>query len=318
MQSKRPFVGTLDPGRPEEETTKNLLAYTRFGEKENPASHPLIILHGLFGSKRNWKGTAEKLSSIIGAEVYTVDLPHHGESPGKSPDEPPDEAAGQVPFSLDAFAEEVCRFMEARIEGPAVLMGHSLGGRTAVKCTLKCPERVAKLILVDISPFDLPAAICKEMRRITDTLIALDLHRIESRRQAEQQLLEKIPDVRTVRFLLQNMVKNPDSEGGKYQWRLGIEAISRELENICTSVLPEGDDAGEIDGARGINGAGATVAKIPLLCIRGGKSPYFPLSHLERLKTVFPGLEEATIPGAGHWLHIEKQDEFLRLVGAFY
>jgi len=316
MQLKRPFVDTPIPGRSEEETTKKLLAYTRFGEKKNTVNHPLIILHGLFGSKRNWKGAAERLGSILGTEVYTVDLPHHGESPGEEhsggSDSGSDEAPGEVPFSLNAFAEEICRFIEARIEGPAVLMGHSLGGRTAVKCALKCPERIAQLILVDISPFDLPAAICKEMRKITDTLTALDLHKIENRRQAEQQLMEKIPDVRTVRFLLQNMVKDPGPEGARYQWRLGLEAISRGLEDICTSVLPEDVGGGKVDGQ------GTAAVNIPLLCIRGGESPYFPLSHLERLKTVFPSLEEETISGAGHWLHIEKQDEFLQVVENFY
>jgi len=311
---------------PEEHATEPELAYTRF----EGGTVPIVVLHGLFGSKRNWKRLAERLSREAEADVYTVDLRHHGESPNTGP------------FNITEMAGDVCRFIDRVGLSPAFLLGHSVGGKVALQAALKCPWSAAGLILADISPFVLPRAVCDELRGIADALIGLPLEDIRSRREAEQFLLEKIPDLQIVRFLLQNLVKSGvlaiqsdagtmehSSAGPAYRWQIGLQAISEGLEEACRGVL---SDAAKETGSVGEGSAGEGVSAgensaedsdtdpletLPLLCIRGGASPFFPQEDVQRLRVLSPSLEDHTIPGAGHWLHVEQPDRFVALVGDF-
>lgn len=298
---------------PEERDTEQPLAYKRF----KGGTIPIIILHGLYGSKRNWKKLAERLSREAPADVYTVDLRHHGESPNSGP------------FTMAAMAGDVCRFIDTAGVASAFLLGHSVGGKVALQAALNCPGLVSGLILADISPFDLSRAVCDELRGITDALIGLPLEEIHSRRDAEQLLMEKITDMQVARFLLQNLVRgdgggpaNQSSAGTleqsdakpAYRWQIGLQAISEGLEEACRGVQPANAGEGTIAGE---SGASDPLADIPLLCIRGGSSPFFPEADVERLRTLVPSLEAHTIPVAGHWLHVEQPDRFIALVGDF-
>lgn len=269
---------------------------------------PIVVLHGLYGSKRNWKGVAERLSREAAADVYTLDLRHHGDSPESGP------------FTMAAMAKDVCRFLDTAGVSPAFLLGHSVGGKVALQAALSCPSLTAGLILVDISPFDLPRAVCDELRSITDALIGLPLEKIHRRSEAEQLLMEKIPDMQVARFLLQNLAKNSETAGPAYRWQIGLQAISAGLEEACRSVLPGASggtiSAGEIN-SDGESGGTEPFATLPFLCIRGGSSPFFPEEDVERLRILVPSLEAQTIADAGHWLHVEQPDSFIDIVGDF-
>ena len=255
---------------------------------------PLVILHGLYGSKRNWRTAAKKLSSTAHVDVYSLDLRHHGESPNKGG------------FSLKALASDVLAFIDSRIRVPAIILGHSIGGKIGLQAALACPEKTAGLILADISPFDLPEHVCGELRSITDALTGLSLSRLTDRREAEAILSKNIPDTRIVRFLLQSLVRNTGPSGPSYRWQIGIDAVKEGFDEVCRGVLPQTILPEQL-----------AVREMPLLCIRGGSSPFFPENHIHRLRTVFPLLEARTVENAGHWLHVEKQDEFIGMVGDF-
>ncbi|MCF7916102.1 MAG: alpha/beta hydrolase, partial [Spirochaetaceae bacterium] len=142
------------------------LSYDLFGSQnaEFAGGPKIVVLHGLFGSRRNWRGAAAALARREGPRgrrprVYTVDLRHHGESPNRGP------------FTLEALAEDVCAFIEGPVGGgPVTLLGHSLGGKVALVALQQCPEMIEQLVLADITPFRLSDTLCGELRQVVSAL----------------------------------------------------------------------------------------------------------------------------------------------------
>jgi pimeloyl-ACP methyl ester carboxylesterase len=240
---------------------------------------PLVVLHGLFGSGRNWASVARRLAAR--RRVLVPDLRNHGDSPWS-------DAMGYEDMATDVFA-----FIRARGLGRAALLGHSMGGKTAMLTALEHGDAVERLIVVDIAPVTYPvhwAAEIEEMR-------ALDLEVIARRADADRLLSARIPDGALRAFLLQNLV----FEAGKAHWRLNLPAIERAMPRL---------------GGFPARAAAAPFAG-PALFIAGDRSDYVRAAHETAILSYFPSATISRIEGAGHWVHAEQPEAFVRAVERF-
>ena len=251
---------------------------------------PVIILHGLYGSSDNWITIAKTLSDSY--TLYIPDQRNHGKSPHSSRHDYTE---------MTADLEELV--ME-NISGKFVIIGHSMGGKVAINFTFHHPERIASLIVADISPFrrypdDL--AIVESHEKILKTLLFTDISSAASRKEAEKMVMEKILDKKVAGFLLKNISRD---KTGKFKWSINAPALYNNIEKLMSGlVIPD-----EVTG--GITG-------FPVLFIRGGESEYLPDSHKTDISKLFPAAEFITIPETGHWLHADKPSEFVQIVRDF-
>ena len=248
------------------------LAFQRFG-----AGSPLIVLHGLLGSSDNWRTLSR---AVFGAhfEVFTVDQRNHGRSPHSDV------------FDYRAMVEDLAVFMDTRGLAAARLLGHSMGGKTAMHFALTYPERVEALVVVDIAP----KAYSPRHAPLLEALRALDL--AGSRAEIDAALRPQIPSDGIRNFLLKNLQR--DGQGG-YGWKMNLDAIYRHYDRL--NGVTEAD--GTFEG--------------PTLFIRGGASDYVADEDREVIVSFFPEAEIVTIDGAGHWVHAEKPQEFAEVVLGF-
>jgi pimeloyl-ACP methyl ester carboxylesterase len=246
---------------------------------EQGSGPPLLILHGLFGSATNWTGIARRLAA--GRRVFALDLRNHGRSPWS-------DAVGYA-----AQAEDLDRFIRRHEIAPATLLGHSMGGKTAMALALREPDLVARLIVVDVAP----AAYPPVLGAYAEAMRAIDPRRLARRAEADALLAERIPEAPIRSFLLQNLVAGPEGLG----WRLNLDALAAGMAEI--SGFPALPPAARYDG--------------PTLFIRGERSDYVEARHEPAIRERFPRAEIVTIAGAGHWVHAERPDAFLEAVERF-
>jgi esterase len=242
--------------------------------REYGQGQPLIILHGLFGSSDNWLTQAKILSSHY--KVYTVDQRNHGQSPH-------DDA-----FDYKAMVSDLLEFIEDHQLQHPIILGHSMGGKTAMNFAIAHPDRLEKLIVVDISPrpYDL------EHYRIVKGLKAIPIGQISTRNEADQILSEYVSETDVRLFLLKNLQRK--SEGG-FSWKINLPVIDQRLSNIGLDL--------QFDGAFGK----------PTLFVRGARSNYVLDSDRERIKEIFPKSSLITME-TGHWVQAEKPQEFVDVV----
>jgi pimeloyl-ACP methyl ester carboxylesterase len=240
---------------------------------------PIVILHGLFGSGRNWTSVAKRLAASH--RVFTVDLRNHGASPWAET------------MSYRDMAEDVCDFIRARGLGPIALMGHSMGGKVAMVAALSYPGLAHRLVVVDIAPVDNPPTLLAYVQAMR----AVDLARVTRRSEVDALLAPVIQDAAERQFLLQNLA----AENGKLAWRLNLEAIERNFPDIIG--FPE------TGWERAYAG--------PVLFVAGGRSTYVRPEHEEAIRRLFLRAQVVRIPDAGHWVHAERPDAFLAAVAPF-
>lgn len=238
---------------------------------------PLIILHGLLGMLDNWQSMGKILSERF--EVVLADARNHGHSPHSDI------------FSYEAMAEDVLELMDSNSLETAVIIGHSMGGKTAMKFAQRYPGRVEKLIVVDISP----KQYSDHHNKIFEALHAADPGRLKSRKEVEAVLAVTIPENHILQFLLKNLYWK---EPGQLSWRFNLDAIAENLERVGEATQ---------DG----------IFNKPSLFLRGEKSDYVPEKDFEMIKTFFPLSGIKTIPGAGHWIHAEQPGLFVEAVREF-
>lgn len=246
---------------------------------EMGSGEPLVILHGLFGSKRNWSSIAGKLAEH--RRVITVDMRNHGESPWDDVHDYP------------ALADDVARLIEREVGGPATVMGHSMGGKAAMMLALGRPELVERLVVVDIAParsHSSPLLLVKAMRRVP-------LETLSRRAEVDAVLAEVIPDLAVRGFLAQNVVTEPTG----LRWSVNLDAIERNGESIVGFPDTTSD---------------VTFSK-PVLFIAGGRSEYLRPEHRDAITRLFPAATIETIPNAGHWVHAEAPGPFLEAASRF-
>ena len=250
------------------------LAHREFGQ-----GPPLVILHGLFGSARNWSSIARRLAETW--TVYALDLRNHGESPW----------AEAVDYT--DMAADVLGFLDERGIERAPLIGHSMGGKTAMTLALTHAERVGPLVVVDIAP----VAYGHSMLAYVEAMAALDPAGLERRAEADAQLQAHVPEPGIRAFLLQNLVQR---QGG-FAWQLNLAALGAGMAAIGGFPNALAERAYE----------GRT------LFLGGAESDYIRPEHHAAIYRLFPNAEFEDIPGAGHWVHAEAPESFLAHVGDF-
>lgn len=241
---------------------------------------PLIILHGLFGVSDNWVTTGRKLSEYF--RVYIPDLRNHGHSP-HSP-----------VFDFPALEDDLLEFIETHELEKPVLMGHSLGGKTAMHFALHQPQMVEKLVVVDISLRKYPHN--EEHQKLINAMLEADLSEAHTRGDVEKMLMRTIESRKLRQFVLKNLYWR---ERGKMGWRLNIKAINENLHAVFEGVTVSGEYGG------------------PSLFIRGGLSKYVSDEDIETIKKKFPGAVVKTIAQATHWVHADAPGEFYEIVSGF-
>ena len=244
---------------------------------------PLVILHGLFGTLDNWQTLARRWATEAGLRVISVDLRNHGRS-FHSPE-----------HSYELMVQDVLAlFDHLQLGAGATLLGHSMGGKVAMRLALDHPERLAHLVIIDIAPR------FSDMRHQDDVLAglhAVDLATVRNRQEADAALAQHIGNVGTRQFLLKNLYRRDDNS---FAWRINLAVLAAELPAIGQAT--EG---------------GSAFAK-PTLFIRGGKSDYISADDkLHSIPELFPNSQVATVLDAGHWVHAEKPDEVFSLVRDF-
>jgi pimeloyl-ACP methyl ester carboxylesterase len=238
---------------------------------------PVIILHGLFGSVRNWRSVARRLSESF--SVYVVDMRNHGKSP---------RAAA---MGYDVLAADVAFLIRNLGLGDATIIGHSMGGKAAMTLALHHPQLLAKLVVVDIAP----SSYGDRYQDLIGELLDLDLSSIGDRRAADRCLKTAIPDDGMRLFLLQSLV----FEGGRAQrWELNLPVLRDAIPEIV------GDELAGLE----LTFDGAAYF------IRGGMSERVAAGDLPTIRRLFPHARIKTIDGAGHWPHIDKPKAFLAVL----
>ncbi len=240
---------------------------------------PFLILHGFLGMGDNWKTLGTQFSEN-GYQVHLIDQRNHGKSPHSNE------------FSYEIMAQDVVDYCEQHQLSEVLLMGHSMGGKTAMLCAALYPELVKKLIVVDIAPKYYPP----HHQQILKGLTALDQADLSSRRKADE-LLQKFISNKGIRlFLLKNLERESQK---KLCLKLNLSALKANIENIG-SALPEDK-----------------IYEGPTLFVNGKESDYITDEEKEPIKKQFPKAEIIPIENAGHWVHAEQPDEFYKIVSNF-
>ena len=239
---------------------------------------PLVLLHGLFGSARNWGAVQKALAAEY--RVVALDLRNHGASP---------HAPG---MAYAAQAEDVAETLAALGIERAAVLGHSMGGKVAMMLALTRPDLVERLIVADIAPRPYPPAL----RAVVAALQAVPLHPGLTRQEADQALRTAVPEAPIRSFLLQNL----RFETAPPSWRIGLPEIA--------AAMPEIEDFAPPPGAR---------FEGPALAMAGALSPYIRAEDHAAFRALFPRIGFASIPRAGHWLHAENPEGFLAALQEF-
>ena len=251
------------------------LAHDALGE----AGSPVLILHGLLGAARNWTGIAKELAAR--QRVFALDLRNHGRSPWAET------------MSFDDMAGDVAAFIERRGLRAVALIGHSLGGKVAMRLALTRPELIERLAVVDVAP----VAYTHTFGPFVEAMRQVDLTAVTRRSDADLQLQGAVPDAALRNFLLQNLVK---TDAG-FAWRVNLEALAANMNELLSFPSP----------------AGAAAYDGPALFVAGGRSRYIEPEHRPLIERLFPNAEHAVIADAGHWLHAERPVEFLTQMRQF-
>lgn len=249
------------------------LAFEEFGDPDNS---PLIILHGFFASSRNWRQIAQRLA--VRFHVYVPDMRNHGISPH------------HPLMDYPAMTADLLRFIDERGLETASLLGHSMGGKVAMWFALTAPDKLNKLIVVDIAPVSYQHSFDNTIL----ALKALPLAELSNRKQAETLLTTDMPELSYRQFLLQNLIL----KDGKYCWRLDLDIFQRTSHHIAA--FPKADHLVPFIGKA--------------LFIAGGDSGFV---KPEDINSLFPEAAFSTIADAGHWLHVQQPDAFTALVENF-
>ena len=258
------------------------LFYRKFGK-----GPPLIIIHGLYGSSDNWVSIGKKLAENF--EVFLIDQRNHGKSPHSQD------------HNYQLLKEDLREFMDNQSIEKAIIMGHSMGGKTAMFFAADYPGRVSHLIIIDISPLPYKTTNSSQLlahSTIIQAMYNLDFYGITSRKEIDDILAKSILENRIRQFLLKNIKRSKDNE---FSWGLNIKTIKNELANIM-----EGFDENQ-----------AETTNFPVLFIKGEKSDYISGEDKNAISQFFPFARIETIPNAGHWLHAEQPKLFLKKLKEF-
>lgn len=246
--------------------------------RKTGTGEPLIILHGLFGSADNWFSIAKELEKDY--TLYLIDQRNHGDSPHSEE------------WNYQLMAADLKELMDDQGIESAYLMGHSMGGKTAMAFALQIPEKVKKLIVADISPRYYPL----HHQEILKGLNAIPVGQIKSRKEADDILAKYVSNIGIRQFLLKSLGRN---EAGGFEWKVNLKVITEKIEIV-------GD---EINSDRPFEN--------PTLFMGGENSDYIQESDKADISMLFPNSNIIYIKNAGHWLHAEQPGAVIETVRAF-
>ncbi len=238
---------------------------------------PMIILHGLLGSSRNWLSTGRDLAKYF--HVFALDARNHGKSP-HAPE-----------MTYEAMMQDIIGWMDGQGLARATIIGHSMGGKTAMLLACRQPERVERLVVVDIAPKDYSwAAHRSEFAAMTE----LDLASLTSRGEAELRFEGRVPNLGMRKFLSTNLTQADDNA---WHWQINLPVLMASLPAMEKNCLrPEDRYAG------------------PTLFVLGGRSRYAESSDHALIQRHFPAVRIEVIADSGHNPHMDQREEFVRLV----
>jgi esterase len=260
------------------------LHYSKVGKGD-----PLIILHGLYGSGSNWHTIGKALSQYF--TVYMPDQRNHGNS------------FHDPELNYTILTSDLEEFMNTLRISKACLLGHSMGGKTVMKFTFEHPDRVTKLVVIDIAM----RSYMKEFRnnptmqsavhqKIVHALTSLDIDFSETRDEVDKQMARYVPQKDIRQFLLKNLKRD---ETGKFYWGLNINAVKENLSRLLDEIImPDKPFPG------------------PVMVISGKRSGYISELDKKDFRTAFPAVQIEELD-SGHWVHAEQPDELLDLLMKF-
>ena len=256
----------------DQRSNEQRLNYQQLGQGEH-----IILIHGLFGSLENLNMVAKTLAKQYC--VTSIDVRNHGNS------------FHQLGMNYEDLAQDVINLLDKLAIEQCHILGHSMGGKIAMQIALSHSQRVNKLILADIAPVEYPA----HHSRIIEGLQALDLAKVEKRKDADSQLAHYVDNMAVRQFLLRNIALNKQ---GSFYFKCSLNNIEQGYQQIMQS----------IDNPNEQKFIGKT------LFIKGGKSDYILPEHQDIIAAIFPNAKAKIIQGAGHWLHAEKTVAFNKIV----
>ena len=257
-------------------STQTIALYSRKVGENGP---DFVVLHGLFGSGKNWRSFAGSLEEDF--QVWTLDARNHGDSPHADS------------MNYQQMAEDVARFFAENELKNVILLGHSMGGKTAMQLALQFPDRIAALIVVDIAP------VCYDhlhkQLKLIEAMQELDLAGEMSRSEIEKKLAVKIPEKRLLSFLMTNL----NGQNGQFQWRIGLQQIAAGMPDLLN--YPDLK----------------SVFKGPVQFIGGENSAYLKFEYHALIRKYFPESRITLLKNCGHWLHVEQPAAFQKTVNEF-
>lgn len=236
---------------------------------------PVVIMHGLFGMLDNWLSFGKKAAE--NRQVILVDHRNHG----RSPHDP------KVSYAL--YAEDLYKLLTKLELEKVHLLGHSMGGKTAMAFALAYPNKTASMTSVDMGAH---GYLSGNHDAIFDAILPLDLSTFTRRNEIDQALVGSIPDFGIRQFLLKNLSR---SEQG-FSWKANFPSLHKEYDSLRQAI----ESKTTFDGKA--------------LFVRGGNSNYVRDTDMDYILQLFPNAELVTIPDAGHWVHADKPDELLNLL----
>ncbi|HEX6222900.1 MAG TPA: alpha/beta fold hydrolase [Chryseolinea sp.] len=242
--------------------------------REQGQGQPMVILHGLFGSSDNWLTQAKLFAPHY--RVMSIDQRNHGQSPHSDD------------FDYQCMVSDLDEFIQDKKLNEPIVIGHSMGGKAAMNLAVAHPDKISKLIVVDIAP----RAYNLEHYTIVEGLKAIDIANLTTRNEADTVLSEHVPEPDVRQFLLKNLQRK--STGG-FSWKINLPVIAEKLSNIGLDLQFEGQ------------------FEKPTLFIRGAKSKYVRDEDWQRIIKIFPSAKLETMD-TGHWVQAEKPQEFADVV----
>jgi len=257
----------------------SLPLYARKYEESDQSRTPIVLLHGFLGSSTNWHSVARKLSDRH--HVLAPDLRNHGQSPHAKA------------MTYAAMADDLAALLNEHALDEVILVGHSMGGKLAMEYALRHPDRVEKLVVVDIAP----VRYRHGFDDVFKALRAVDLEGIENRRDADAMMQAHLDTEGLRQFLLQNLVK----QDAGWAWRIDLDILASAVPDI--QAAPPSLDGGRFEG--------------PSLFVNGALSDYVSEAFKPVIRRHFPQATLEAIAGAGHWVYAEQPARFLDTLQGF-
>lgn len=265
------------------------MAYKEFNAHNVKNNVPVIIMHGLFGSKTNWNKIGHELNKYTNRKIFTVDARNHGDSPHTET------------MTYYDMAEDIKLFMSDINTKKAALIGHSMGGRAFMAFSLLYQKYVESLTVVDISPVDRSEERMREFGKVFHAMKAVKFEENTSlaaaRSSVSKQLILSLGKTELVNFLTMNII---EKSKGKFDWKVNVNALHKSYEKHLIKFPIKN-----------------IQFKEPTLFVIGELSSFVRVEDYDKIRELFPNTLFEMIPDCGHLVHAEEPEIFTEIVSNF-